>query len=550
MRRDLLAIGIIIVIAIIAVALIFMPPAPTPTPSLTPTTTSSPATTPGKTTTSSPPPTTTPEKKRPTLVVGVLQNIQNLDPALTKLSDDANVYSQIYEGLLEYDPQTGGLKGCLAESYEVSPDGKVYTFHIRKGVKFHDGTPLNASAVKFSMERVKEGPGKGYYMDLIEKIEVVDDYTLRVTLKMPFPPFEWLMAGIPKAVFYITSPSAVKKYGNLTSHPVGTGPYKFVEWVKDDHVTLEANDDYWKGPPEFERIVIKIFPDPQTARLALEKGEIDLLYDGLGVTPATDLDYYKSSDKFNMIPSPKNTIVFLFFWLPDPDRPTANPYLRKAIAHAINYDAIINKLLHGYSLRPYCYIVPTMKDYYFPVLEKYTYNLTKAKEYIEKSGLKTPIHLVAGYYSRATIRRDIFLMMKEDLKEIGIDIEIRSYELSAWMETYTTGANDIQISAWTALYFDPHGFASFFLNSSIPYPNNAHYYNPEYEQIVMDALKTRDPKERAQLYKKAWEILAEDLPAIPLYTPYTYWITQKYITGIPENYPLQHMYLGWLKKKA
>lgn len=485
-------------------------------------------------------------QERPVLTVGVLQNIQNLDPALTKLSDDANVYAQVYEGLLEYDPASEGLKGCLAERWTVSPDGLIYTFYIRKGIKFHDGTPLNATAVKLSLERAGNNSGAEYWR-MVEYVNVIDDYIIQVILKFSFPPFEQLMAGIPKAVFYITSPTAVAKYGNLQTNPVGTGPYKFNEWIKDDHVTLTSNDEYWRGLPKFRKVIFKIFPDASTARLSLLNGEIDLLYDGLGATPPADLEYFATSPSFKFLSAPKDTVVFLFFWLPDPNRPTANVYLRKAIAHAINYDAIMNNIIGKAGIRALCFCTPKTSSY-IPVLSQYDYNLTKASEYINMSGLQTPIKLKAGYYFKVPVRRDIFLAIQADLASIGIDIEIQAYELAAWMETYTTGANDIQISAWTALYSDPHGFAAFFLNASIPYPNNAHYYNPEYEEIVAQALNVTDQTERERLYKEAWTILADDLPAIPLYYPAAFWVTQTYITGIPDPYPLSHAYIGWIEK--
>jgi ABC-type transport system substrate-binding protein len=176
-------------------------------------------------------------------------------------------------------------------------------------------------------------------------------------------------------------------------------------------------------------------------------------------------------------------------------------------------------------------------------MQKYQYNLTKAKEYMDKSGIPTPVKLVAGYYSAVTIRRDILTLMKEDFKKIGVEIEIKAYELAEWMETYKTGANNIQISAWTAVYADPHGFFSFFSNASIPYPNNAHYYDPEYEELLNAGLRTTDPEERAKIYKQCQEKLAEDLPAIPLFVPLTQWIAHKNILGIIEPYPFEHAYL-------
>jgi peptide/nickel transport system substrate-binding protein len=485
--------------------------------------------------------------RKETLVVGLLQNIQCLDPANTLLSDDANVYAQIYEGLLEYDPVTKGLRGALAEKYEISSDGKSITFYIRKNVKFHDGTPLNASAVKFSLERVAKGPAKDY-VAMIDKIIVLDDYTLRINLKMPFPPLLSLFAGMPKASLFIVSQTAVQKYGeDFKYHPVGTGPFKFVEWIRDDRVVLEANENYWREPPKIKRLIMKIFSNPATAKLALEKGEIDLIWDGLGCIPPTDLNAYASNPNLSVIRVGKSTITFFFFWLPS--GPTANKDFRKALAYAINYDAIIKDILGGWVSRALSFC-PEGTLGYEPVMQKYQYNLTKAKEYIEKSGIPTPVKLVAGYYSAAPVRRDILTLMKQDFAKIGVEIEIKAYELAEWMETYKTGANNIQISAWTAKYADPHGFFVFFANASIPYPNNAHYCDPEYEALLKAGLETIDPVKRAEIYKRCQEKLAEDLPAIPLYSPVAVWIVPKNIVGILQPYPFEHAYLYGVYKSG
>jgi peptide/nickel transport system substrate-binding protein len=423
------------------------------------------------------------------------------------------------------------------------------TFNFRDDVKFHDGTDFDAEAVKFSWERLDTDLHATYYK-MISSITVKDSSTVELKLVQPFAPFTSLLAGMPKSNFVIVSPAAVEEYGDLTNHPVGTGPYKFVEWIKDQSVEFERNEDYWREKPPFGKLLITIFNDAATAKLALEKGEADLLYDGLGITPAPDLASYQANADISLTTHPKPTYTSLHFWLEDPDRPTANKNVRKAIAHAIDYDAIIDELWGGFAERPFGY-VPEDTLSYTDVLSEYDYDLDKAKEYMELAkaeGIETPLHLVAGYYSRAAIRRDTFLMMQPALKEIGIEIEIKTWELAAWMESYETGPHDIQISAWSALYMDPHGFALYYMEESIPYPNNPHYVNPTYEDLVQEALETSDPAARAVIYEQCWDIIADDLPSLPLWVPYTYWAVRKDISGIPDPYPLIHMYLYGLER--
>jgi len=454
--------------------------------------------------------------------------------------------------LLEYDPATRGVRGALAESWETSADGKTYTFTLRDDVKFHDGSELNAEAVKFSWERLgaEDSPALGYY-GMIEEIEVVDSLTLKLTLIQAFPPFLSLLAGLPKTNFVVVSPTAVEEYGDLKSNLVGTGPYKFVEWIKDQSVEFVRNEDYWREKPPFGKLVIQIFSDTQTAKLAVEKGEIDLLYDGLGITPATDIAAFEQNTEIAIIKRPQLALTSVHYWLEDPDRPTANINLRKAIAHAINYDAVINELYGGYAQLPRCYIPDDLWSFK-PVLDQYNYDMDKAKMYMEQAkqeGITTPLNLVAGYYSRAAIRRDTFLLMQEDLQELGIEIEIIGWELAAWMETYSTGPWDFQISAWSPLYLDPHGYATHYLEESIPYPNNSHYRNPEFEDLVQQALETQDQSEREAIYEQCWDILAEDLPVRPIWIPYNFFAVRTDINMI-EPYMYNNLYLYGVERMA
>jgi len=486
---------------------------------------------------------------RQTLVVGLLQRIDILDPGFSVMNDNANVYAQIFDPLLWFDSATAEIKPHLAEKWDVSPDGLHYTFYLRKGVKFHDGTPLNATAVKMSFDRIRElkGPAMGA-VTVVDKVEVVDQYTIRFSLTTPFPAFFTYFAGQPRPSLYIVSPTSAKRLGEkFREAPVGTGPYKFVEWVKDDRVVLQANKDYFKGPPEFEKIVFRLLKDPVTAKLALEKGEIDFLYDGLATIPPSDMDSFKANPKLKVRTSASPVYTFLFFWAPS--GPTSNKLVRQAIAYAVNREVIIGKILGGWMTMPRGW-VPEGIASWRPDIDKYKFNLEKSKELLAKAGYSEGLKLTAGYYAAVGVRRDAFLLMKEDLKKVGIEIDIKSYELGAWLETYKTGANHIQISAWTAGYLDPHGFAIYFLNASIPQPNNGNWVNEEYEKLASAALKIQDQKERAKIYEKMWDILTEELPALPLWISQRRWISHLYLQGVPETDLALHVRVHTLKKSG
>ncbi|MEN3186783.1 MAG: ABC transporter substrate-binding protein, partial [Atribacterota bacterium] len=218
-----------------------------------------------------------------TLVFGSAGDAARLDPADVTDGISITRTDAMFEGLLRYQEGSTEIEPCLAESWEVSEDGLTFTFHLRKGVKFHDGTDFNADAVVYSYKRQFD-PNHPFYQygewaywkwmfNYVKDVEKVDDYTVKIILSQPNASFLTSMAMFTVAV---VSPTACEKYGaDFFKNPVGTGPFKFVEWVKDDHITVEAFDDYWGGRPYLDRVIFRVIPDPSVRLLELEKGTID-----------------------------------------------------------------------------------------------------------------------------------------------------------------------------------------------------------------------------------------------------------------------------------
>ena len=206
-----------------------------------------------------------------------------LDPALEEDGESFKVCDNIYDTLVQYKDGSTELEPALAESWESSEDGLIWTFHLRKGVKFHDGTPFNADAVLFSLNRqhVESHPFhkvSGSYVywvatglaEKVNKITAVDDFTVQISLKSAYAPFIYTIAITP---FSIVSPTAVKKWGDLYfNYPVGTGPFKFSRWDKKDKIVLEANDDYWGGRPNLDRVIFRSIPDNAVRLIELQQG--------------------------------------------------------------------------------------------------------------------------------------------------------------------------------------------------------------------------------------------------------------------------------------
>ncbi|MCL5046430.1 MAG: ABC transporter substrate-binding protein, partial [Actinobacteria bacterium] len=258
-----------------------------------------------------------PAPKAPvTFVFGRGADSDRIDPARTTSGESANVTVNIFDTLVEYQDETSDIQAGLAEKWEPSSDGKVWTFNLRKGVVFHDGTPLNAEAVKFNFDRQmdKKSPYHtndmeyaDFSLDMVEKVEAVDEYTVKFTLKYPFGPF---LRNIAMFSNGIVSPEAVKKYGEESfKHPVGTGPFKFESWNKDSEIVLVKNDKYWREGPYVDRLVFKVIPDNNVRLAELEAGSIQAMD---GVDP-NYVDKIKSNPNLVLYSKPGLNINYMMF---------------------------------------------------------------------------------------------------------------------------------------------------------------------------------------------------------------------------------------------
>jgi peptide/nickel transport system substrate-binding protein len=480
------------------------------------------------------------EEWRKTLVVGFVSDVNCLDPGYNFAGDDAMMTSSIYDPLIWIDSDLD-VHPWLATDWDISEDQTEYTFYLRNDVEFHDGTPFNAESVKFHFDRINElgGPSSGK-VTLIDRVEVVDTYTVKFVMVEAFPPFFTNLGGVPVNSLMYVSPTAAE--GKTTEiyqqNPVGTGPYKFVERIEGDRIVVEKNENFWGEEPSFDKIIYRFFQDTTTARLALEKGEVDCLNDVLMVIPPTEVVAMQNDPELNVCITPSLTgYTFMWFWVPD--GPTSDPRIRQALSYATNRTAIKERILKGAASIPDGWVQPSMWSYE-PVLDRYEYNPERAAELLAEVGYgpDNRLELIAGYLAPVSIRRDVWLMLQQEWAELGVDIEIKSYELGAWLETYETGANNVQISAWGTSYYDPHGQATWFLEASIPKPNNANYVSEEYEELAMQAVAETDQAKREEIYKQMWEILAEDIPAFPLWSSQGRFIYKDYLVGKPCPDPI------------
>ncbi|MGD0613446.1 MAG: ABC transporter substrate-binding protein [Anaerolineales bacterium] len=436
----------------------------------------------------------------------------------------------VYERLVQYKGNTTDIVPELATSWDQSADGKEWTFHLRQNVKFQDGTPFNADAVKYSFDRVlKINQGPAWMFASIDHIDVVDNYTVKFVLKTPFSAFLPALANIWGTG--IVSPTAVKaneKAGDLgqaymQDHMVGTGPYKFVEWVHGDHITLERNLDYWGGWPTtsagkpIDRVIIKFITEPATQRLQLEKGDLDIAMD----ISVDDLAQVSKESGMVLVEQPSMMGTYIRFNVTKP--PLDNIKVRQAILYAFDYNGMINQVMRGHAIQmqgPAAIGLPGHNDQ-LPIVKQ---DMAKAKQLMQDSGVKTPLTLTYVYETGQEDRRMVGELLQSNLAELGITLQIQTMPWeSIWGKVSDKDKSqtpDLTANGWWPDYADVQDYLYPMYHSSQWPPtslNIGFYGNPQVDQLLDQALVTMDANTRYGLYEQAQQLIFNDTPDMDLY---------------------------------
>lgn len=465
-----------------------------------------------------------------TLVFGRGGDSVGLDPITVTDGESFMVTKQIFDTLVDYGQQDTSIQPALATEWNVSDDGLTYTFTLREGVKFHDGTDFNADAVVYNFERWMNGDEAKfpYYVSMfggfkgdeghvIKEVKAVDPLTVEFTLKRPQAPFLKNLAMVP---FAIASPAALEKYGDkFTENPVGTGPFKFVEWARNDKVVLEKNEDFWKeGYPKLDRVIYKAIPENSARLNALLTGEIDLA-DGLN---PSDLSQIESNEDLQAFKRPSMNVGYLGLTqkADDPNYPLNNKLVRQALNYAVDKQAIIDAFYAGLA-EPAKNPMPPSIQGYNDEIEDYPYDIEKAKELLAEAGFADgfKMELWAMPVSRPYMPdgRKVAEVLQASFAEIGVEAEIVSYEWATYLEKARLGEADAFLLGWTGDNGDADNFLYTLLDRDAIGSNNYSYYaNDELHDILIEAQSNPDENARNELYKQAQEIIKEDAPWIPL----------------------------------
>jgi len=460
------------------------------------------------------------------LVFGRAGDSVGLDPA--KETDGESFYAshQIFDTLVEFKTGTTELVPALATSWDVSTDGLTYTFHLRKGVKFHDNTPFNADSVVFSLDRQLSenhpyhsyGPWKYWtnYMgmsDIVESITAKDDQTVVFKLKKPEAPF---IANLAMDFAGIVSPTAfMADPVGFSSSPVGTGPFKFVSWTKDSDIVLERNEDYWEDV-KIDRLVLKVIPDATARWLALQKGEVDIIdFPAAGDLPAMEAD-----PDIQLIQQAGMNVGYLA--LNTLKEPYTDKRVRLAMNYAINQDEII-EAVYGSAGQVAKNPIPPVMWSYNDDIEAYPYDVNKAKGLLEQAGyadgFTTELWAMPVARPYNPDARKIAEIMQAQLAKVNIQAEIITYEWGTYLDKTDSGEHQAALLGWTGDNGDPDNFLWVLLSapSAVPPAGNiAFWKNAEFTALIKEAKEIADVARRTELYRQAQVIFHEEAPWVPI----------------------------------
>ncbi|WP_274650846.1 ABC transporter substrate-binding protein [Paenibacillus humicola] len=446
--------------------------------------------------------TTPPAAAGGTLNISLYLYPTKLDPKYSVSIAEKNLYQSLYDKLLDID-KDGNLIPMLAEKWEISDDKKTYTFHLRKGVKFHDGTDFNADAVKFNFDRyMEDDSAQKNALKSVDTVTVVDPYTVKVQLKQPFAPFLSLM--IEKAGMMV-SPAAVKKYGaDFNNHPVGTGPFMFKEAVAGSSVTLEKNPNYWQaGLPKMDQVVFKTIQDTNVAFVNLKSGDVDIT----DKFPYKEIDSVKNDPKVTLINEP--SLAFEAIYLNTAKPPFNDKALRQAVDLLIDRDAIVKVALNGAGVPGHSPFAPNVFAHGDSDIAAKP-DLAKAKQLL--NGKTYTFTLKVG-----TLPSDqqTGQMIQTMLKPAGIDVKLEKVEVAALDEQTKSKNFDAVLAYWSGRQ-DPDQSIYDWLYSTGTM-NYSGYSNPEVDKLLDEARAETDNAKRKATYDQVMAIVQQDVPNVYLY---------------------------------
>ncbi|MBI2216238.1 MAG: ABC transporter substrate-binding protein [Candidatus Rokubacteria bacterium] len=453
---------------------------------------------------------------------------QGVDPTTLDMHHQSEtpasvIGKHIFDMLVERDPSLRLVPALAAEMPKlVAPT--TWEVKLRKGVKFHNGEDFNAESVKFSLERLAGGQGKlrgATSFAPIDRVEIVDPYTVKVHTKKPWPTFSAVMNFVSGAMY---PPKAYndKDIAYISKNPIGTGPYKFVRWAKDEEIVLEANAGYWRGAPKIKTVVFRPIPDDAVRVAALQNGEVDL---AVNIPPhlAPIIDKHP---KLFLSTAPSIRTIQLMIYAHQMDAqhkpigpyrgPTADKRVRRAIAHALDVDEIIKGVLDGKAMRTPLMLTP-LHFGFDATLKPIKQDLAKVKKLLAEAGHPNGIDIVLNAPQGRYVRdKEVAEAVTGQLHKAGIRTTLRTFEFVNYLNNmvYVHKAGPVWLIGWGTPTMDAETvYVPLFKSPAI----FANWHNEEFNRLVDEAQTTMDERKRREQYLRINKLWIEEMPAVPLY---------------------------------
>ncbi len=488
------------------------------------------------------------------LIVGQIAEPKSLDPHAVTAVNDFRILVNLYDGLVRYTPGTLEVEPSLAEDWTISDDGTIYTFQLRDGITFHDGTPFDAEAVVFNFQRMLDedhpyhdtGPFPlAFFFSSIDTVEALDPTTVRFTLQEPYAPF---LSNLAYPTGLIVSPRAVEEHGaDFGRNPVGTGAFVFEEWQSNARVVVTRNPDYWDGPPPLEAVVFRPITDANTRVAEMLAGGIDLMVE----VPPDNVATFAQDNRFGVYQQAGPHLWFLI--LNTKEGPFADRRVRQAVNYAFDKQALVEFALQGTATVAAGPTPPAFAWAYNEDLEPYPHDPAKAKTLLEEAGATGAklTFLVTEGGSGMLDPVPMGAAIQADLAEVGLEVEIQTYEWNTFLGQVNPGLEgkaDMAQMAW--MTNDPDTLPYLALRRAA-WPdqggfNSGYYHNPEVDKLLEAARRSTDRAQRAELYKEMQTIVQQDAP----WAFIAHWQQNAVASQRVQNFALQPSFLLLLHKVA
>lgn len=465
------------------------------------------------------------------LILAVLSDVSSLDPAGSNDVPSSVVQQNMYETLVNRDDDNNIIEGLAVEWDAV--DERTYEFKLREGVKFHDGEDFTAEVVKMNLERIldeKVASPRYFLFEMIESIDVIDDYTVQITTEYPFAPIYAHLSHnggamvSPKAIEadYAAMEEGAVAGSVISENPIGTGYFKFDSWAPGSEVKLVKNDEYWGDKVHVDSVTFKVVPESTTRNADLERGFVHIT----DPVEPIEVEAINSGDYATVLQKPSASLSYIGFNAEK--EPFDNPKVRQAISMMVNKDEMIEGVYEGFGIPAKGPLAPSIFGYN-DQMEPLDYNVEEAKKLMEEAGFADGFSTTI-WTNDSQQRIDTAIILQNSLKELNIDAKVEQMEFGAYLEKTAEGEHDMFILGWSNATGDAdYGTYALFHSSQKGAPGNRTFYeNPEVDKLLEEGRRESDPEKRIEIYNQVQEYLIEDAPMVYIHH-------QEYLLGVSNK---------------